>query len=312
MLTLTQTQIEVGARALKTVALAHGEFEETERAVLGAITHALGVEVDLDALEPIEPSLVAETFTDPELKTKLLQALVVMALADGEATKDEAAVLTKFGKALGVDEGSVSAVKKLAEGHLFTLRFDLARRMPILRQVASATWKEEGIKGIWKLFKTARGTDQDPEVAWKFKKLGLLPEGTLGREFWVHMTRNGFAFPGELGGLPERAVHHDVTHVLAGYDTDALGETRIASFYAGMLDSDPFALVLGTMVMFHVGVKLSPIATPAHLQWKPEEALAALQRGARCKVKLWDGWDYWAIMDRTIPDLRREYGIGDP
>ena len=45
-----------------------------------------------------------------------------------------------------------------------------------------------------------------------------------GREFWQHMTSRKFAFPGEPGGLLERQCHHDLTHVLTGYDTDPDGE----------------------------------------------------------------------------------------
>lgn len=312
LLQLEPRELDAGLRALKTMAMADGRFDEHERGVLLAAADALGADIDPDAVGTIEPAELATVVRDPTLRLRAVQTLIVMALADGDATKDEAALLRRFAAALEVEERDVRDVELLAGRHLYLLRFDVMRRHPIMRQVLSATWSEEGARGMLKLVQVFRGTHTDPDLAWRYKKLGLLPEGTLGREFWAHMTSRSFGLPGELGGLPERAVHHDVTHVLAGYDTDPLGEVRIASFYAGMLDADPFVLVLGTMLMFHVGLRLSPIVTPARLVWTPEDSLRALERGRRCKVKLWADWDFMAVMDRPVAELRAEYGIGDP
>src|SRR5262249_19041969 len=145
------------------------------------------------------------------------------------------------------------------------------------------TWKEEGLKGLWKLLKVFRQKHEDPALAWKYKKLGLLPEGTLGREFWTHLTEREFPFPGEKGGLQERGVHHDLTHVLTGYDTDPQGETKIAAFYAGYKKEDPFAFIFMVLVMFHIGKSIAPTAavTPATMQVDPKKMIRAMQRGAQ-------------------------------
>ena len=38
-------------------------------------------------------------------------------------------------------------------------------------------------------------------------------------------------------------------------------------------------------------------------------AVRAHQRGARCRLDLTDGWDYWAVVDQPVAALAREYGI---
>ena len=75
---------------------------------------------------------------------------------------------------------------------------------------------------------------------WHYKRLGLLPDGTLGREFFRHMATVGFAFPGEPNGIPDSIAYHDVIHVLAEHATTPLGEIQQASFQAGNRREDGF------------------------------------------------------------------------
>ena len=49
-----------------------------------------------------------------------------------------------------------------------------------------------------------------------------LPDGTLGREYWKHMTTVGFGFPGEPAGIPLPVAYHDVAHVLAEHAAEGV------------------------------------------------------------------------------------------
>src|SRR6185436_575458 len=114
-------------------------------------------------------------------------------------------------------------------------------------------------------------------------------------EFWEHMTSRKFSFPGEPGGLLEKQLHHDLTHVLCGYDTDPEGECQIAAFYAGYYKQDPFSFLFLVLCMFQVGVPLAPnsdFVTTAKLTFAPEKVLRAMQRGAGVKVDMTDHWDF--------------------
>src|SRR5690349_18401436 len=93
---LPAESIAIGLRAMQTVAAANGVFDEAEKALIEAAGRAMGIEIDASALEPIEPDVVARAIEDPLWRERLVQALVVTALIDGEATKDEVAVVDRF------------------------------------------------------------------------------------------------------------------------------------------------------------------------------------------------------------------------
>jgi uncharacterized tellurite resistance protein B-like protein len=306
---LSEGQKLVGLGAMKAVALAHGEMTGEETNLLESVAAAISVAADVEKLAVPSPEEVAAAVPEGEWRERLVQALVVVAAIDGEATADEAAVVDRYAKALGVSDPRQKNLHQLIDHQMMRLRFDLMRRFPIIRQLFSEAWNEEGAKGVFKLVKGIVGKDTDPEVAWKYKSLGLLPEGTLGREFWTHMTKRRFALPGELGGISERGCHHDLTHVLTGYDTDPEGEIQIAAFYAGYKKEDPFGFIFGTMVMFHLGVKLSPIATPAQMKWDPKKVLRALERGSKITRDLTDHWNYWEDFELPIDAVRKKYNI---
>jgi ubiquinone biosynthesis protein Coq4 len=150
---------------------------------------------------------------------------------------------------------------------------------------------------------------EDPEVAWKYKQLGLLPEGTVGREFWEHCTKNRFGVPGEKGGIPERMVFHDFGHVLAGYDTRPESEIQQGAFQGGFVREDGFAFLMFVIIQFHLGVKVTPVSAGYTGLFDVQKVLRAAERGAACKVDLSDHWDPFAVADAPVEQLRTEYGI---
>lgn len=72
------------------------------------------------------------------------------------------------------------------------------------------------------------------------RRLGALPEGTLGRVYADHMRAQGFDpkdFPSLPSGTPHDYVSahlydtHDVWHVVTGFGTDVAGELGLQAFY---------------------------------------------------------------------------------
>jgi ubiquinone biosynthesis protein Coq4 len=136
-----------------------------------------------------------------------------------------------------------------------------------------------------------------------------LPDGTLGREYFHYLRRNGFSLPGTKGGTPEGLIHHDLTHVLTAYDTDPIGEIEIGSYTAGMKKVDPFTFLLFVMLEFHVGLAVRPFSESDPGHYDAHRAFQAHQAGARCARDLTDHWDFWPDLPRTVAELRRELAI---
>jgi hypothetical protein len=42
------------------------------------------------------------------------------------------------------------------------------------------------------------------------------------------------------------------------------------------------------------------------------EMVEAFARGARMNMDLMGRWDFWAVMDQPLAEVRRRYGIGEP
>jgi hypothetical protein len=308
---LSEKQIRLGLGAMKRVASANGVFEEPEKYLLEAAAHALGQELAADDVPEASAREVAAAVTEPIWRQRIVQSLVVTAMIDGQVSADEVAVIDEFARELEVSEPRVASLHHIVDGHMGRMRFDFVRRAVLPKKMLRQTYERDGFWGAARLIRDmARGgSDYDAARVWRWRRLGLLPEGTLGREFWRHMTERQFALPGELGGLPEVAVHHDLTHVLTGYDTDPSGETQIAAFYSGYFKEDPFAFLFMGLLMFQLGIKLAPVATPAKFEWDPVKIGAAIERGSRINIDPTENWDYWAVMDVPLVELRRRYGI---
>ncbi len=303
------TQALAGLRALKMVAVASHGLHETEAALLDAAAEALGLHVAIEELLPIEPEEVGAIIPEERLRTFLLEAMLLVALMDQDVDAAELWVIERFARALQITEPRLKNLQQFVAGHHLRLQADVARRSYFAQKVAAEAWRAGGAKAVWKAFAPRFGLGNDPELAWKYKRLGLLPEGTLGRIYWAHCTERGFSLPGESHGFPWQ-VGHDMGHVLANHGTDPYGEIEQAAFEAGYMKRDPFFLLFSLTMMFHLGF---PVLGDNYLglakgQFDPVAVVDAFERGLAVATDLTE-WDYWPHVGRPIDEVRRELHI---
>jgi tellurite resistance protein TerB len=74
-----------GLRAMKTVALADGALDASERHMMESIQRILGTDHTLEQLTPITPADLAHGIPDQQIRHQLVQGMIVMSLIDGEA-----------------------------------------------------------------------------------------------------------------------------------------------------------------------------------------------------------------------------------
>jgi hypothetical protein len=300
-------ELEVALRALKVVALANGSVTERERELLEMLAQLHGRTVDTAALTPITPADVAAAVPGAHARKRLVQLAIITAMTDGEVTREQERAVEAFAQALEIDERGLKVLNDLAGDHLLMARFDLLRRVApgMFRDV----WADEGFRGVAKFVRAVTGhLSGDPELGWRYKQLGLLPKGTLGRTFWEHQTRRKFLLPGELNDVVEKLVYHDFAHVLSGYDTNPEGEAQIAAFLAGNRRNDGFVFFMMIMGAGHLGLKINPNLVAKGL-FQPKPVLRALERGAACNVDLTDHFDHWRYVERDLQEVRAELGI---
>ena len=186
----------------------------------------------------------------------------------------------------------------------------LASRSPDARRVFRRIWHEEGLLGVARAVVFVLGLHRDPPLAARFHALADCPEGSFGRAVADHFHSRGITFPGEKNGMPERMVHHDLMHVLGGYDTDPAGECELAGFYAAFADGDAFTFFVTVLATFHLGLRVSPsIVKPARGAFDPERAVAAFVRGRSVRIDVMGAWNYWELMPLPICEARARLGL---
>lgn len=293
-------------RALREVVASNGTITPDERRFIEVVGELHGTLADVESLPGIAPGEVADAIREPHKRKRVVQLAAIAAMVEGDVTRAEADAVARLASALGVDERALKVLDDIAADHRLLTRFDMMRR--IMGKYGAQAYQEEGFAGLRKM--TALwGGGEDPQLAWKYKRLGLLPEGTLGREFWEHITKNGFSLPGEKGGIPERLVFHDFGHVLAGYDTKPESEIQQGAFQGGFVREDGFAFLMFVVIQFHLGLKVTPVTDGYTGLFDVAKVLHAARRGAACKVDLSDRWDPFAVADAPLAQIRAEYGV---
>jgi hypothetical protein len=295
-------------RAIKTVTMADGALDDSERHMLESIQRIHGTTHLLEQLDPVTPADLARALPDPQLRHQLVQGLIVMSLIDREASPQETDLVEQFAQALEVSVPELKDLRYLLKGEIMQLRLDLVRRF-WLKPKVEKIWEKEGIRGLLKIVGGMMGKYENAMLAARYQALEQYPPGSLGRSYWEYCRKNGFALPGEKSGAPELILFHDCAHVLSGYGTEPEGEVQIACFSAGFQRRDLWLFVFFVLLQFHVGIRMTPITKARTGFFDPAKALVAIRRGAAMNVDLNNGWDYWPVMGEQVEELRRRYNI---
>ena len=305
---LKPEQVPVALAALQSVAHGNGRLTEPERTLLELVAEMHGTRADLASLPEPDPVTLAAQVVDPHQRKRLVQMAVVMATVDGDVTPVQERTVRAIAEALEVDEAALKVLHGLVNDSKLLTRVHMMRRL--MGRFVGEAREAEALKGVRKFMGPLFfGGGEDHEVAWRYKQLGLLPEGTFGRAYWEFCTSRRFAFPGEPGGLPERMVFHDFGHILSGYETDAEGEIQQGAFQAGFTRTDGFSFLIFVIVQFHLGLKVTPIAAPRTGLFDVRKVIRAVERGAACRDDLSARWDHWAWVELPLEEVRERLGV---
>jgi hypothetical protein len=254
-----------------------------------------------DDLRPIDAGEVR--VATPHRAKRLVQLAALAVLLSRPVREASVAYVEALARCLDAHDPVVGALRALQRGRLRQVRFMSMRRM--MRVMLKEAYLREGPAGVWRLFGAMLlKFSVNRATLWQYKRLGLMPEGTLGREYWKFMTREGFGFPGEPAGIVASVSYHDVAHVLAGHPATPIGEIQQGCFQGGNRREDGFVFVQFAVLHFHQGVPITP-ATPAMRDlFEPAKVLWAIHRGARCNVDMTHQWNYWPLMPMPLAQAR--------
>ncbi len=302
---LSPDQALAAWQAARTVAHADGPPGERSLHLLDVSAHALGVTPG--QLQEID---LASVFASPALRRTVVDALVIPACIEGKVSVARECAVLGIAKALGVRSHWAELLPALRKQRALAVKRALASRSPDARRIFRRIWQEEGVLGVVRAVVFVLGLHRDAALAARFHALADCPEGSFGRAVTDHFHARGITFPGEKNGMPERMVHHDLMHVLNGYDTDPAGECELAAFYAAFADGDAFTFFVIVLATFHLGLRVSPsVVKPARFAFDVEKAVAAFVRGRSLRVDVMGAWDYWELMPLPIAQAEARLGL---
>ena len=304
-----------GLRALTTVARSRGEIAvPTRRFIEAGQKVLLGSSEPIDDLAPITPEALAAVIERPEIRTQLVNGMVMASLSAGEPPLAQAETVRGFADALHVEGHQLSAIEKIANHDMLFFKLCILRNGH-LPDMIKEEYHKGGALGVVKALAGLRGLREDAEVAARFLAWEKLPPESLGAHVFRHYRKNGFAFPGERGGFPEAGLYHDFSHVLAGYDTTPEGETLVGGFIAGYRENRPdhgLFTALFVLSIFSTGVDVTPIGVGAETGTVGDVAerfLLAIQRGSAISEDLSDEWNFWDYIELPLEEARTRLGI---
>lgn len=306
----TPEEAEAGFRAMAMVARAPGAIAPPARALLDAAQKIiLATSLDADRVAEITPDDLARALARPEIRRQLVQGMVVVSMAAGEPPPAQAALVERFAGALAVETPALRALRRLADHDMLLYKLCVLRNGH-LPDMLRDQYSRQGLVGVAKALMGMRGLVEEPAVAARYHALEKLPDDRVGKRLWHHYQDNGFKFPGEAGGFPEGGVYHDLTHVLAGYNTTPEGETLIGAFTAGYRDRRPdhgFFTLMFVVSIFSTGVDVTPINVGARegvVGNVAPQFFAAIERGGALTTDLSDGWDFWPYLELPLEEAR--------
>jgi hypothetical protein len=308
-------EAEAGLRAMVRVARAPGAIAAPARALIDAAQKVLlGTEHDIDRLGEITPRELDRALARPAIRRQLVQGMIVVSMAAGEPPVAQSKLVESFAAGLGVETPALRALRHLASRDILLYKLCIVRNGHMPNMIRDQ-YAHQGLVGVAKVLLGIKGLAAEPELAARYHALAKLPEDRLGKRLWHHYNDNRFKFPGERGGFPEAGVYHDLSHVLAGYNTTPEGETLVGAFIAGYREARAdhgFFTLLFVISIFSTGVDVTPIDVGARegtVGRIAEQFLDAIQRGSRVGTDLSNDWDFWPYLELPLDEARRRLSV---
>jgi len=319
-----------------TVLLVPPDADETAfvaRGVVSAVAPAAGLTQLQDVLlraffesmtgHPIEPA-TAEPIDAAEFaagmarrnlafRTRVVQVMLLAELILRPLPADVADRVGQFAAELGVDDDILVVAQEYAAGSLELASADFARNgyLASIGPERLHALHTAALEDSW-----GQVVD-DRQLAGRWRSLGELPVGTLGRGVFDFYRDRGFVFPGLAGSAPPLLAQHDWVHVLAGYGTTLESELEVFG-YISRANDDPRAFSLLAMVvsLFETGYLASGAglfqadAGHLHSSGMAVRLADAMRRGALTQGSHdFLDLDWFDRADRPIDVMRAEIGL---
>lgn len=295
-----QDDLAIARGLLGSASVGTGPTEEQRRVIDCLIHGYLGLDASVDLLEPLEPEALAAEIP-VEDRTRVVDLLIAVELCRHPADPAQAERTEAYARALGAEGGWLEAAHDALAGAVDRVVADYSR-------LGEAPRAEPALGDVI-------GTDREAEAAIEvFDRMRACAPGTLGAEVVAFYERWGFPIPGTGSGPAGLSLlTHDITHVIAGYDTDPKDEIALQAMLLASADFEHhFSGFMASLLLSEAGALpfpgIDPVVGALGRAGAPEELADALRRGRACSRDFADD-DHLALLDEPLDALRARYGI---
>lgn len=299
--------VEPVTRVLLSAIDVDGGATPEQRAVLGAIVSGYWgrTDLDLDSLEPIDPTGAAAVITKDAHRRRVRELLVLMELCRHPISDAQVKRVDEFAAALGESGAGLAIARTLVREGAEHAAADYMRYVEAIEPDLAETSLRDQY--------SANLEAPDPELGARLRALHHLPVGTLGYEYVEFYRRNGIDLPGDDPAMPAVFVSHDMCHVIGGYEPTGQGEIALGAMQLAVADNDAhWVQFLGNLGVHEAGFlqvgSLVPKTASLTREGAPELLAEALLRGAQCTGDF-SAADHLALVDLPLLEVRDRFGV---
>ncbi len=313
----TRDEIEFVALGIRSACIDGPTLTDLQLTVLDAVTESMtGVKVDLAVFEPISAADFAAGLAarNEIFRTRLVQVMELGRMILPDPSPEVSARVIDFAVELSLSEELIGHMREYVDASKQLVASDIDRSEYISNlDLSSFTPLQTADDNIYAWTNTVLR----PELADRWRALGTLAPGTLGRGVYDFYRARGFFFPGEEGSAPPVLAQHDWVHVLADYGSTVESELEVFAFIS-RASHDPMAFTLLAMVikLFQTGELDSAAgifqADAGHLA---EDGMAA-RLGDAFRRGAWTigqpeflATDWWSLADQPIEAVREHFNV---
>lgn len=297
---LVRHDLAVARGLLGSTMVGPGPSDEQRRIIDCLIHGYFGLAASVDALDPIDPAGLAAAVPEHD-RNRVIDLLIVVELCRHPNDPAQAERTEEYARALGAEGGWLEASHDALSGALDQVAADYAR-------CAEGANIEPQLADVV-------GTDRETEAAIEtFASMTSCAPGTLGAEVIEFYRQWGFPIPGtDDSPIGISLLTHDITHVIAGYDTSPADEIALQAMLLASGDFEHhFTGLMAALLLSEAGALpfpgIDPVVGALGRVGAPEELADAFSRGRACTGYFGDG-DHLALIDVPLEAARDRYGI---
>lgn len=304
----TFPEAEYVLRAMHSVATSNGRRVPLpiERELLLAVQRTLlRTSVDVDALAVISPAELRARVHDPDRRAWVVRCAIVVPYVSLEVDPAKVTAVDAIAMQLAIDPEYLRELHAQRAALARRVALDQARRGARLYLTVQAS---HALRAIVAALRRHQG---DGALAARYRALGDLPPGSLGRALFDFHRTHRMPLPGEPGALDESQVGRDLIRLLGDFPFDEAGEQELIGFMAGLA-----RLPLGRQLALEA---VAETCTAAHAGGalargtRPRVDLGALgaayDRGVAASADLAREWPWRSVVGEDLAALRLRYGV---